>query len=364
MNSAGRPLVEIEDLCVTFRLPRRSLLASPPLLKAVDGVSLDIPEGVTVGLVGESGSGKSTLGRAVVGVRRPSSGNVRFDGVALFEARKVELRRLRRHFQMVSQDPYSALNPRMKVGQIIAEPLVIHALGTRLEQRQRVESVLDMVGLESGMAARYPHQFSGGQRQRIAIARALAAEPKFLVLDEPISSLDVSMQAQVMNLLMDLRRQLNLTFLFIAHDLAVVRLVADVVAVMHLGKLVERGPARAILEAPAHPYTRALMSAVLPADPAMARGRKRVVLRGDVPSPVDPPAGCRFHTRCWLYEGLGRPERCRSEEPPLTTVDGTRASACHFAHQALESDVGAIPPYVPAWKRRVPAIGQRAGGEA
>jgi oligopeptide transport system ATP-binding protein len=242
--------------------------------------------------------------------------------------------------QIIFQDPYSSLNPRMTVSSIIGEPLDTHNLGSKSSRQDRVAELLQLVGLNPNYRNRYPHEFSGGQRQRIGVARALAVEPEFIVCDEPISALDVSIQAQVLNLLVELRERFGLTYLFIAHDLSVVRHISDRVGVMYLGKLVEVGPPDIMYAGPGHPYTRALLSAVPIADPKTERKRKRVILTGDVPSPVNPPPGCRFHTRCWLYESLGRPEVCRTEEPPLREVRPQHFAACHFAEDALRSDIG------------------------
>jgi len=247
---------------------------------------------------------------------------------------------MRRRMQIIFQDPYGSLDPRMTVGSIISEPIDVHHLASGDAKKQRVQDLLRIVGLDPKYVNRYPHEFSGGQRQRIGVARALAVEPEFIVCDEPISALDVSIQAQVLNLLTDLREQLGLTYLFIAHDLSVVKHISDRVAVMYLGKIVEIGPPDIMYASPGHPYSRALLSAVPVPDPEMERKRKRVILTGDVPSPVNPPEGCRFHTRCWLYERLGQPEQCRTVDPPLRTLVGDHAAACHFAEQAQASDVG------------------------
>jgi oligopeptide transport system ATP-binding protein len=310
------------------------------VVRAVDDVSFSIQRGETVGLVGESGCGKSTTGRAVIRLRNPTSGTVKFDGRDLMSLSREELRRARRRMQIIFQDPYSSLNPRMTVNSIIGEPLETHDLGSKASRQDRVSELLQLVGLNPNYRNRYPHEFSGGQRQRIGVARALAVEPEFIVCDEPISALDVSIQAQVLNLLVELRERFGLTYLFIAHDLSVVRHISDRVGVMYLGKLVEIGPPDLLYAGPGHPYTRALLSAVPIPDPKTERKRKRVILTGDVPSPVNPPPGCRFHTRCWLYERLGRPEVCRTEEPPLRLIQPQHQAACHFAEDALRSDVG------------------------
>jgi oligopeptide transport system ATP-binding protein len=309
-------------------------------VKAVDGVSFVIHRGETLGLVGESGCGKSTTGRALIRLRDPSGGSVKFDGVDLMALKPDALRRMRRRMQIIFQDPYGSLDPRMTVGSTIAEPLETHNLASGEAKRDRIADLLRIVGLDPAYVSRYPHEFSGGQRQRIGVARALAVEPEFIVCDEPISALDVSIQGQVLNLLTDLRERLGLTYLFIAHDLSVVKHISDRVAVMYLGKIVEIGPPDQMYAAPGHPYTRALLSAVPVPDPAAERKRRRVILKGDVPSPVNPPAGCRFHTRCWLYERLGQPEECRTVDPALRTLEGEQGVACHFAEEALKTDVG------------------------
>jgi len=250
------------------------------------------------------------------------------------------LRKMRRRMQIIFQDPYGSLDPRMTVGSIVAEPIETHRLASGAAKKERVAELLRLVGLDPKYVQRYPHEFSGGQRQRIGVARALAVEPEFIVCDEPISALDVSIQAQVLNLLTDLRTRLGLTYLFVAHDLSVVKHISDRVAVMYLGKIVEIGPPDQLYAAPGHPYTRALLSAVPVPDPVSERKRKRVILKGDVPSPVNPPPGCRFHTRCWLYERLGKPEECRTVDPPLNVLEGEHKAACHFAREALKTDVG------------------------
>ena len=336
----GDNLVEVEHLKVYFPILAGIFQTKKGDVRAVDDVSFEIRQGETLGLVGESGCGKSTTGRALIRLRDATSGTVRFDGQDLSKMSRQELRRMRRRMQIIFQDPYSSLNPRMTVGSIISEPIETHKLARGKARDERVQELLRLVGLNPNFTNRYPHEFSGGQRQRIGVARALAVEPEFIVCDEPISALDVSIQAQVMNLLVDLRAQFGLTYLFIAHDLSAVRHISDRVGVMYLGKMVELGPPSLIYSVPGHPYTRALLSAVPVPNPKAERKRKRVILTGDVPSPANPPSGCRFHTRCWLYEKLGRPENCRTEDPELRLIGTDHRAACHYAEDALQSDVG------------------------
>jgi oligopeptide transport system ATP-binding protein len=333
-------LVEVDDLKVHFPIRSGVFKTLAGTVKAVDGVTFEVHRGETLGLVGESGCGKSTIGRAMIRLREPTAGTVRFDGVDLESLKSGQLRKMRRRMQIIFQDPYGSLDPRMTVGSIVSEPIETHHLADGAAKKERVAELLRIVGLDPKYVKRYPHEFSGGQRQRIGIARALAVEPEFIVCDEPISALDVSIQAQVLNLLTDLRERLGLTYLFVAHDLSVVKHISDRVAVMYLGKIVEVGPPDVLYGAPGHPYTRALLSAVPVPDPTAERRRKRVILKGDVPSPVNPPPGCRFHTRCWLYERLGKPEDCRTIDPPLEVLDGEHRAACHYAHEALKTDVG------------------------
>jgi len=333
-------LLDVGGLKVYFPIQSGFLQRTIGSVKAVDGISFEVRRGETLGLVGESGCGKSTTGRAVIRLNRPTAGTVRFDGIDVYALKPNDLRRLRRRMQIIFQDPYSSLDPRMTVNSIISEPIETHNLKKGAAKRERIAELLEIVGLDPRYVNRYPHEFSGGQRQRIGIARALAVEPEFIVCDEPISALDVSIQAQVLNLLTDLRERLGLTYLFIAHDLSVVKHISDRVAVMYLGKLVEIGPPDILYNGPGHPYTRALLSAVPVPDPVTERRRKRVILKGDVPSPVNPPSGCRFHTRCWLYERLGKPENCRTEDPPLRVLQGDHRAACHYAEEALKTDVG------------------------
>ena len=320
----GERLLEVRDLRMHYTA--RGLLgrASAPV-RAVDGVSFDVGRGETLGLVGESGCGKSSVGRTILRLQEPTAGSAHFDGTDIFALAPGPLRALRRRMQIIFQDPYSSLNPRMTVGAAVAEGIEIHRLAPKAEIGARVEALLREVGLDPGYARRYPHEFSGGQRQRIGIARALAVEPSFLVADEPVSALDVSVQAQVLNLLSDLQRERGLSYLFIAHDLAVVRQIAHRIAVMYLGRIVETGPSEALLADPRHPYTVALLSAVPEPDPSLRR--QRIVLPGDPPSPTNPPPGCPFHTRCFHP---ARSERCRTDVPLLRPVAASLV-ACHYA---------------------------------
>jgi oligopeptide transport system ATP-binding protein len=325
-QSSEAPLVRAENLRVVFDVSARSWGGRAQRLYAVDGVSFDIAPGESLAIVGESGSGKTTTGRALLGLYRPSTGSVWFDGEDVSSLRGARLKRFRRRAQMIFQDPYASLNPRMKVGAIIAEPLRAHGYGSPAQRKLRVREMLDMVGLPPDTADRFPYAFSGGQRQRIGIARALAVGPEFVVADEPVSALDVSIQAQVLNLLADLRDELSLTMVFIAHNLAVVRHIASRVAVMYLGQLVESGTRDEIFDSPAHPYTRVLLRAVPPPDPSVGWKGAQVALRGDIPSPVNPPSGCRFHTRC--PEAM---DICRRVVPETQTWPSGRQVACHLA---------------------------------
>jgi peptide/nickel transport system ATP-binding protein len=332
MTEPTAPLLAVRDLVKHYTTGGLFGRVAPPV-RAVDGVSFDVGRGETLALVGESGCGKSSVGRTILRLQEPTSGEARFDGVDVFGLDRVALRRLRRRMQIIFQDPYSSLNPRMTIGAAIAEGIEIHRLAAGAEIGRRVGALLEEVGLDPAYVRRYPHEFSGGQRQRIGIARALAVEPTFIVCDEPVSALDVSVQAQVLNLLADLQRDRGLSYLFIAHDLAVVRQIAQRAAVMYLGRIVEAGPTEALLSSPRHPYTVALRSAVPEPDPG--RRRSRIVLEGDLPSPSSPPPGCPFHTRCFHP---ARTERCRTEAPPLRPV-GATVAACHYAESTPTAEV-------------------------
>ncbi|HTC30480.1 MAG TPA: dipeptide ABC transporter ATP-binding protein [Candidatus Acidoferrum sp.] len=331
------PLVEVRDLVKYFPIHAGLLSRHVADVKAVDGVSFDIEAGETLGLVGESGSGKTTIGRMLLHLLPATNGSISYNGAEITTMRPDDIRRLRRQIQIIFQDPYASLNPRMTIGEIIGEPLRIHGIATGRAAKDRVQELLRLVGLRPYSANRYPHEFSGGQRQRIGIARALAVDPKFIVCDEPVSALDVSIQAQVINLLEDLQAQLGLTYLFIAHDLSVVRHISTRVAVMYVGKIVELSTRDEIYERPLHPYTQALLSAIPIPDPVAERRRKRIVLTGDIPSPVDPPSGCRFHTRCPVAF-----ERCTVEDPAFRDYGGGHLAACHW----VEEHGGAAPNLV------------------
>jgi oligopeptide transport system ATP-binding protein len=321
----SEPLLEVTDLVKHF--PVKSGVVVDRVVahvKAVDGVSLSISEGETLGLVGESGCGKSTLSRTILQLITPTSGSVRFCGEELVGRSRRSMRPVRRQMQMIFQDPYASLNPRKRIGQIIGEPIALHGLESGRDVDKRVQDLLDRVGLSPEHASRYPHEFSGGQRQRIGIARALGLKPKLIIADEPVSALDVSVQAQIVNLLKDLQQELGLSYLFVAHDLGVVRHVSDRVAVMYLGRIVETAPAAILYDRPVHPYSNALLSAVPIPDPRLNAARERLVLEGDVPSPIDPPSGCHFHTRCpWTTEV------CEVDDPKLEIIEGQHVAACH-----------------------------------
>jgi peptide/nickel transport system ATP-binding protein len=327
MSSNGA-LVELDDLKVYFPI-KSGLVLDRHVgdIKAVDGVTLSIARGETVGLVGESGCGKSTVGRAILRLYEPTGGRIVFDGQDITKLGESDLRPLRRRMQMVFQDPYSSLNPRHSVGRMVSEPMRVHGLGSRRSTNARVRELLQTVGLPADAASRYPHEFSGGQRQRIGLARSLAMNPDFIVADEPVSALDVSIQAQIMNLLENLQKEFELTYLFIAHDLAIVRHISDRIAVMYLGKIVEISPAGELYDNPLHPYTISLLSAVPIPDPVIELQRERILLAGDLPSPANPPAACRFHTRCPYVQ----PTRCTDVEPLLRKLSTGHVVACHYA---------------------------------
>jgi oligopeptide/dipeptide ABC transporter ATP-binding protein len=330
-------LLRVEDLKVHFPIKEGVLLERHVGdVRAVDGVSFTINRGETLGLVGESGCGKSTTGRAIVRIYDPTEGRILFDGVDMTELRPKELNRMRRRMQMIFQDPYASLNPRMTIAGIVSEPLEIHGVGSPRERRERVRELLATVGLNPDYGSRYPHEFSGGQRQRVGVARALALNPDLIIADEPISALDVSIQAQIINLLERLQDRLGLTYLFIAHDLSVVRHISDRIAVMYLGRIMEEAPSRSLNVQPLHPYTVALLSAIPVPDPRVESRRRRIILTGDVPSPANPPSGCRFHTRCWLRQRLGNPERCVTEEPQPRELRPSHQVACHFSEELLD----------------------------
>lgn len=323
-GNPGQPLLEVRHVNKYFPIRKGVLQREVARVHAVDDVSFAVQEGETLGLVGESGCGKSTLGRTIVRLFEPTAGEIIFRGEPIEGLRARRLRPLRREMQMVFQDPYASLNPRKRVGTIIGDPMKIHKLGNKQQRKVRVEELLEAVGLSPEHYNRFPHEFSGGQRQRIGIARALALQPKLVVADEPVSALDVSIQSQMLNLLEDLQNEFKLTYLFIAHDLGVVRHVSDRIAVMYLGKLVELSPAEELYQRPIMPYTEALLSAVPVPDPDIAAARERIVLEGDVPSPINPPSGCRFHPRCRYATQV-----CTEIEPPLVDYGSGHFAACH-----------------------------------
>ena len=323
----SQPLLEVHDLVMHFPVGGGMFSKPAGVVRAVDGVSFNVRKGETLGLVGESGCGKTTTGRCILQLERPTGGRIVFEGIDMVTLDAAQLRAVRRRVQVIFQDPYSSLNPRMTVGQILAEPLKVHGIvPDRGERQLRVRELLVQVGLLPQHAARYPHQLSGGQRQRVGISRPLATEPALIVCDEPVSALDVSIQAQIINLLEELQSRLGLTYLFIAHDLSVVRHISDRVAVMYLGKIVELADRRALYEEPLHPYTQALLSAVPIPDPKIEAKRKRTVVRGEVPSPLNPPSGCVFHPRCPIAVA-----RCSAEVPALREIRPGHWAACHLA---------------------------------
>jgi oligopeptide/dipeptide ABC transporter ATP-binding protein len=323
-------LLKVEDLKMHFPIFRGIIQRQVGAVHAVDGVSFEVMRGETLGLVGESGCGKSTTGRTILQLYKPTSGSVHFDGVDMVALKGEELRRMRRKMQMIFQDPYASLNPRMTVGDIVGEPLMVHNVAIGKEIKERVDHLLELVNLNPGFASRYPHEFSGGQRQRIGVARALALQPSFIVCDEPISALDVSIQAQVVNLLEELQAQFNLTYLFIAHDLSMVRHISKRVAVMYLGVIVELADRAALYREPLHPYTQALLSAVPIPDPVADAQRTRTILEGDVPSPVNPPSGCRFRTRCPIADKI-----CAESRPEFREIKPGHFVACFFAERFI-----------------------------
>jgi peptide/nickel transport system ATP-binding protein len=351
-------IVQVRNLRTYFPIKSRSLIPRVVgQVMAVDGIDFDIGAGETLGLVGESGSGKTTAARSVLMLVKPTSGSVKIDGDEVTKLNQRQLRPIRRKTSMIFQDPFNALNPRHTVGSIISAPFEIQNIKPEGGVKRAVQELMQRVGLNPEHYNRYPNEFSGGQRQRIGIARAVALHPELVVCDEPVSALDVSIQAQILNLLHDLQKEFNIAYLFVAHDLAVVRQVSHRIAVMYLGHIVESAPRTKIYTMPLHPYTRSLLSAVPVPDPVRQRQRTRIVLQGDVPSPIDPPSGCVFHTRCWLYEKLGQPERCTTEDPPLRPFGEDHVVACHFAEELQGQAVGESSVEVDAAAAAAAAIG-------
>ncbi|MFD8530396.1 ABC transporter ATP-binding protein [Streptosporangium canum] len=337
MTTPNEPLLSVQDLQKYFPVTKGLLKRQVGAVKAVDGISFDVFKGETLGVVGESGCGKSTMGRLVTRLLEPTGGKVLFEGQDITHMSQGRLRPLRRDMQMIFQDPFSSLNPRHTVGAIVGAPFRIQGIKTEHGTKKAVQEILELVGLNPEHYNRYPHEFSGGQRQRIGIARTLALKPKMIIADEPVSALDVSIQAQVVNLLEDLQNELDLTYVVIAHDLSVVRHISDRVAVMYLGKLVELADRKDLYESPMHPYTNALMSAVPIPDPARRNDRERIRLQGDVPSPLSPPPACRFHTRCWKAQAI-----CKVEEPPLVELASRHQVACHFPENVPQEATEAV----------------------
>ena len=325
-------LLEVKNLVKHFPVRGGVFSRVRAHVRAVDGISFDIEEGETLGLVGESGCGKSTAGRAILRLIEPTAGEVIFKGINILDLEREKMRQLRCEMQIIFQDPYASLNPRMTIGSIVGEPLTIHKIAKGKKRDEEVASILQRVGLRPEHMRRYPHEFSGGQRQRIGIARALALNPKVIIADEPVSALDVSIQAQVINLLQDLQKDFGIAYLVISHDLSVVQHICDRIAVMYLGEIVEIAEADELIMSPRHPYTEALLSAVPVPDPAAGGQKERIILRGDVPSPVNPPSGCRFHTRCPYKEDI-----CAAEVPPLQVISDGHMTACHFAGKIFGS---------------------------
>jgi oligopeptide transport system ATP-binding protein len=369
-GAAPRPLLQVDNLVKYYPIHGGVLRRKLGDVKAVDDVSFAIDKGEVFGLVGESGCGKSTLGRTIIRLHPPTGGRVELDGEDVFAKSGSELKRFRRRMQIIFQDPVGSLNPRMPISDIIGEGMVAQAdrengWGKRATRDGQVGDMLDAVGLRRDYARRYPHEFSGGQRQRIGIARALALQPDIVICDEPVSALDVSIQSQILNLLLDLRREFDLTYLFVAHNLSVIQYISDRVGVMYLGKIVEIADVDKLYANPRHPYSIALLSAVPEPDPRVRK--RRIVLSGDVPSPAAPPSGCRFHTRCWLREQLGRPEACERDIPALRVIEDGHEVACHFAEQLTPeaaTQAANIVPAMSASADQVTAISSIAGIEA